>query len=236
MSFQRQCSDNTSSTSCVNGGFYWLMQQETCLLLIIWLNWNVWRTFLGKLFNFQKELVQCLCLTSDREVISRHQHLRLGHWFLLETFWAVFAEVSNATTAEASRPSANLLNIWRWRLRIGTLAEIAVSLDHVHLLSRLLPSDQSSYCLFFIDRTWLLGRVAQRLEVRDQDIHLRSRLFFKRHQRLIKIVHDVNKFLGHTQIDRKSETKSLSNVSLRVRLSCSCQFPTLARTTSRNIK
>ena len=82
---------------------------------------------LGKLFNLQKELVQCLCLTPCREVLSRHQHLRLGHRFLLETFWAVFADVS----AEASRPSANLLDIWRWRLRIGTLAEIAVSLDHV---------------------------------------------------------------------------------------------------------
>ena len=140
MSFQRQCPKNTSSTTCVNDGFSWLLQQETCFRLIIRLNCNVSRTFLRKLFNFQKELVQCLCLTPCREVISRHQHLHLQHWFLLETFWAVFAEVSSETTAEASRPSANLLNIWRWRLRIG-------------ILSRLLPSDQSSYCLFFIDMT-----------------------------------------------------------------------------------
>ena len=125
--------------------------------------------------------------------------------------------MSNATTAEASRPSANLLDIWRWRLRIGTLAEIAVSLDHVQVLSRLLPSNQSSYRLFFIDRTRLLGRVAQRLEVRNQGIylsrvHFRRRLFFKKHQRLFTIVHDVNKLLGHTQIDRKSGTKSLCSV------------------------
>ena len=59
-------------------------------------------------------------------------------------------------------------------------------------------------------------------------VHLRRRLFFKRQQRLITIIHDVNKLLGHTQIDRKSGTKSLCNVSLRVRLSCSCQNDSLA--------
>ena len=80
--------------------------------------------------------------------------------------------MSNATTAEASRPSASLLDIWRWRLCTGTLADIAVSLDHVQVLSRLLPSDKSSDYLFFIDRTRLLGRVAQRLEIRDQGVCL----------------------------------------------------------------
>ena len=57
--------------------------------------------FLGQRFNFQKELVQCLCLSTCKEVLFRHQHFRLGHWLLLETFWAVLAEVSNATTEEA---------------------------------------------------------------------------------------------------------------------------------------
>ena len=71
-------------------------------------------------------------------------------------------------------------------------------------------------------------------------VHLRRRLFFKRHQRLITIIHNVNKLLGHTQIDRKSGTKSLCNVSLRVLLSCSCQndslaFRTQARTTQHQV-
>ena len=34
----------------------------------------------------------------------------LGHRLFRETFWAVLAEVSNATTAEAPRPSADLLD------------------------------------------------------------------------------------------------------------------------------
>ena len=61
---------------------------------------------LRRVTHFLGKAVQspCLCPTPCREVLSRHQHLRLGHWFLLETFWAVFAKVSNATTAQASRP------------------------------------------------------------------------------------------------------------------------------------
>ena len=44
------------------------------------------------------------CSISRRRsaVLSRHQHFRLGHRLFLETFWAVLAKVSNATTAEAS--------------------------------------------------------------------------------------------------------------------------------------
>ena len=90
------------------------MQQEKHVLAHLRFGWVM--QLLGQLFNLQKELVQCLCLPSCNKVLIRHQHFCLGHWLLLETFWAVLAEVSNATTAEASRRSADLLDIRCWRL------------------------------------------------------------------------------------------------------------------------
>ena len=50
----------------------------------------------GTAVQSPEELVQCLCLPTGRDVLFRHQHFRLGHWLhwlLLETFWAVLAEV-----------------------------------------------------------------------------------------------------------------------------------------------
>ena len=74
------------------------------------------------------------------------------------------------------------------------------------------------------DRTRLLGRVAQCLEVRDQSVYLprvslRHCALLKRHRRLIAVIHDVHELLGHTQVDWQSRTESLCDITLHVRLS-----------------